>query len=632
MHMPSDHGPAGRRLLVAATASSPERGDARFLSDYDGGTGNGGDEPARRLAEWQRATHTEDDWLDGKLASLGLDRAALLAILAGRGVAGGPLSWRSRLSEILAGPPDVPEAALIRDDDEHPGERAPFWGFLRWFLAAGARRLRDAHILAPSALADLLRGLAMQLGHRLNPTLVLELHRAELHGNTSRARYEAFAGPHWDDPTAVHILLDGYPVLARVLSETVDRWAEATIEMLARFEADRPGRLAGRIARVKPHLSDPHHGNRAVAIFEDEDGRRVVYKPRSLAVDERFSAFVDWLNARGIRYQHRLLASVDRGAYGWMEYAAAAAVPDEAAGTRFYHRLGSLLALLYFLRGQDFHYQNVVAIGEHPVFLDLEAILAPRFPFTDARTAEMRTLATAPGSVLETGLLMRPLRGPDGRATDLSGFGGGEEQKVIRLGLVDVYTDRMRVGLRERSLPAGNNRPRLHGSALSARDHVAEIVAGFRESYDRIATSSSDFAARLHACADLEVRFIPRHTQRYGILVQESCHPDYLRDALDTEMLLDVLHFEAHLLPALLRIIPAEQIDLRQGDFPRFTARPGERHLYDARGGRIDDFFERGSLEDALERLFAAGDADCERQAAIISAELGAKGGVDAAA
>ena len=38
---------------------------------------------------------------------------------------------------------------------------------------------------------------------------------------------------------------------------------------------------------------------------------------------------------------------------------------------RFYERQGGYLALLYMLQATDFHHENLIAAGEHPVLLDL---------------------------------------------------------------------------------------------------------------------------------------------------------------------------------------------------------------------------------------------------------------------
>ena len=41
---------------------------------------------------------------------------------------------------------------------------------------------------------------------------------------------------------------------------------------------------------------------------------------------------------------------------------------------RYYRRTGHLLCLVYALNGSDFHYENLIADGEHPVPIDLETI------------------------------------------------------------------------------------------------------------------------------------------------------------------------------------------------------------------------------------------------------------------
>ena len=44
---------------------------------------------------------------------------------------------------------------------------------------------------------------------------------------------------------------------------------------------------------------------------------------------------------------------------------------------RFYHRQGALLALLYVLDGTDMHYENLIAVGEQPVLVDVETLFHP---------------------------------------------------------------------------------------------------------------------------------------------------------------------------------------------------------------------------------------------------------------
>ncbi|GAB3960528.1 hypothetical protein GCM10027614_82680 [Micromonospora vulcania] len=145
-----------------------------------------------------------------------------------------------------------------------------------------------------------------------------------------------------------------------------------------------------------------------MAILTFTDGRKLVYKPRSLGVEVHFNQLVDWLNTNGLRHQLRPLRVLDRGEYGWVEHVAVAPCQDEEQVDRFFWRQGSYLALFYALCGSDMHLENVIASGEHPVLVDLEAIFQVR-PRVDVEEALPLVLGEAPrvvrDSVLRVGLL-----------------------------------------------------------------------------------------------------------------------------------------------------------------------------------------------------------------------------------
>lgn len=66
--------------------------------------------------------------------------------------------------------------------------------------------------------------------------------------------------------------------------------------------------------------------------------------------------------------------------------------------------------------------------------------------------------------------------------------------------------------------------------------------------------------------ADDEVRVILRPTQTYGLLLQDSFHPDLLRNALDRDRFFDRLWQEVPRRPHLTKVILVERDDLWQGD------------------------------------------------------------------
>ena len=121
---------------------------------------------------------------------------------------------------------------------------------------------------------------------------------------------------------------------------------------------------------------DTHRHGRSVAIVEFSSGNRVVYKPRSLDVD-RASATgrVDqrpWAVPAAARG-----AALIREDHGWAEFVAkpvCLARRDRRGST---NASGAYLAMLHALEATDFHYENVIASGEFPMLIDLEALFHP---------------------------------------------------------------------------------------------------------------------------------------------------------------------------------------------------------------------------------------------------------------
>ena len=119
-----------------------------------------------------------------------------------------------------------------------------------------------------------------------------------------------------------------------------------------------------------------------------------------------------------------MIKVVDRGQYGWVEFVAHRGGDTRESVQRFYWRLGSLLAILYALQAVDFHYENLIADGEHPVLVDPESLFHSR-PSGSERSAHARALQRLQRSVWSVGLLpvvqwSRDMK----RRSDVGGTGG----------------------------------------------------------------------------------------------------------------------------------------------------------------------------------------------------------------
>ncbi len=623
---------------------------------------------ARRLQRWRSQPPFADPALFAlRLAADGLAEERLLRLLGEPPAALAARcpeapDWLEDLEQALAGPAG-PWPGMERERSDFLAAASPLlaWGCRRLERGAAALKVlaeKDGpgapfDSTAPGALAGIFfPRLLFPLNLLLSRTLAVELHIAGLEGRlageTPEERFRSFLAL-LSPPEELRALLARYPVLARQLIVCVRQWADASLETLARLAGDRreiralffpeaPDAGPGRLAALEGTGGDLHRGGRAVAVLVFESGERLVYKPKPLAVDVHFQELLAWVDARGgagdgtgDAAPFRRLRVLDRGAYGWQEHAAPAECASPAELRRFYRRTGGLLALLYALEATDVHMENLIAAGEHPVLVDLESLFHLRadrmssgMPGGRAGAPAERTMGH---SVLRVGLLPQRTDAGGEEGYDLSGLGGAEGQ-VSALPLPSWEgegTDGVRLVRRRLRAPGSHNRPRLSGEEASALDHGEEIVAGFAAVHRILADGREELLAPggpVARFADDEVRAIVRPTMSYARLLQESCHPHVLQNGLERDRLLDRLWEVAAKSPLLNGLIPAEQRDLRRGDVPLFTTRPGSRDLRDGEGRSIPGFADEPALDSVRRRVAGLDEADRVRQVWFIRASL----------
>src|SRR5690606_38948845 len=124
------------------------------------------------------------------------------------------------------------------------------------------------------------------------------------------------------------------------------------------------------------------------------------------------------------------LRMLDLGTHGWMEWVHPADCADKDALRRFYRRQGAFLALFYSLEATDIHMSNIIAAGEHPMLIDMEALFHPREAAEAWPALELALDEQLYYSVLRPGLLPEPEKADDEQLEplDLSGLAGAGGQ------------------------------------------------------------------------------------------------------------------------------------------------------------------------------------------------------------
>jgi type 2 lantibiotic biosynthesis protein LanM len=504
---------------------------------------------------------------------------------------------------------------------------------------------------APLAgIAEVLRNTVPlpEISQHLSRTMVLELNvarlRGQLAGDTGEERFASYV-ELLRDPAVALTIWQEYPVLARLVDGALASWERSCVRLAERLSADLPelretlwgGADPGRVVGVSFGEGDRHRDGQTVAIVRFEH-RTVVYKPRDLAVDVAFQRYLDWFNGTNPRHELKIAATVRRDDYGWSEFVDADAECDSVAEvSAFYWRLGAELALLHSLRASDFHFENLIASGAHPVLIDLEALFDTSRAATETAPERMPDPATVAfqDSVMSVGLLpagsvLRDRTDESAFRFDVSGIGGddGQRSPAPMPTLDNQGTDEMRLVHKHVLMQARQNRPRLAGNAVTdLLSYQADVVAGFREAYERIAAAADTLLAPggvVDGFADAPVRLIMRATYLYGRLLEDSTHPDFLRDALDRERCLAQLCAGWQEVPNRGLGIAAEIAALRRGDVPLFEFRPGGTAAHTDDGTVLPGMFDQAPLAAVRARIAAMGPADLSRQLFAIDAAFSA--------
>ena len=612
---------------------------------------NGQDGPGQlRFQRWQaQPQFTEEEILKQRLELPGISEEELVYLL---GETADSIQarlpdvpwWITVLTEAFAYP-STAFAELV------PGEEE--LGFLELvqplvdracdFMYRGVQELGDRSAslpFDPQNIEDiLLMNLPDPLLMRLGRTMVLELNVARLQGlldgDSPEERFTSFI-ELLRRPEAALALLEDYPVLARQLVTCIEQWLDVGLEFLDRLCQDWPAIRRqfcpdsdpGMLVELTAGAGDTHRDGRSVMIARFESGFRLVYKPKSMAVDIHFQELLDWLNERGCTPALRTMSILDRESHGWVEYVEYQECQSLEQVENFYQRLGLYLALLYAINASDFHLENLIAEGEHPLLIDLETLFNPEFDRFDEDEAVVAAQRSMVHSVLVAGMLpQRMWSGNDYGGIDISGFGGEAGQltpdRLPRA--AGMGTDEMRYVRERLELTGEANRPRLNGVEISALDYVETVVAGFRRMYRLLTRYRDELLAPsgpLERFADDEVRVLLRPTRTYDQLLFESFHPDMLHDALDRDLLFDRLWLVVPDRQYMAPVVAAEQTDMQLGDIPVFTTRPASVDLISGSGEIIEGVLTESGLEIARRRVAQFGEADQRQQEWFIRASL----------
>ena len=507
------------------------------------------------------------------------------------------------------------------------------------FLGPALDRLA-AGLAATAGLADAERaaihaGAATALREtvlrKVSRVLVLELDAARITGTLtaphSAGRWAEFVD-RTCDPAYWDALAEHYPTLPARLRSMVDNRVCAAVTLAERFVDDRKelselDREPGELVEVRFGAGDGHRGGQTVALLRGTTGR-LVYKPRSVAVDRALARFLGRVvpdEEDPIRVP-RVLA---RDGYGWAEHIGHRYCAGDEELRRFHRNLGRWLAVMRLLGGTERHQANLIAAGPVPVVVDCDTLFTPHPPAPPSGYGDAvdRAHDLVNGALLGTGLLPRRGLVPGRRGAGSSAIGSLPGRRPTpEVPVIVAAADRARVGLAWAPRPLAASRPSPEPVLGRYRDTV---VAAFTEQADRLHGFDryGDLARWLADFATTPVRAVLRPAETYAELGRMLWHPASLHDqAPAVARAEDLLATHAAGAPGDPAVIAAEVAELLGGDIPFFTTTPAAGTLTGPGGTTCGT---REDLVAAALHRWRATDTGLERrvvQAALVSAYL----------
>jgi Domain of unknown function (DUF4135)/Lanthionine synthetase C-like protein len=598
---------ADNRLLAVIAAAAPF--DEREAGVYFAPVRTGG---RRKLAErsqrWLRSAVGDDDVSLRALLlhrqHTGRDLGAGLVDVVVRDPGRLP-GWAYALVDFLLAQP--PTAAEDPATELVGGVFVAFQRAAVRLTGCRAARLRGV-ALTPEAADDVCGQLVQRLVMVCHAALGFELQI--LDGTTAPGDWFGRAGI---DVSRAGWLgrLQSLPALAYLIGVTCLHYKRAVVEVFDRLHADLPMLRRelwawadpGPLTAYSGDSGDLHDFGRTVTLLTFAGGHRVVYKPKDLRSVAGFMDVLTFLNTHGLPLDLSTRRILLRDGYGWEEFVVWRPCEPGEEPSRFYRRLGMLARLAQLLECRDLWVDNLIAVGERPMFIDLENVLQGRMRKPALLGERSEALwHEVEESVAKTAIVSYPRVGMPGlRAQDIGCCAPLQEQ----------------LALNSEGFPEGWEpppyRPVVGGRLANPAEHAEDVRRGYREMHECLARNAAALAEEhgpLHLLAGVRVRYIWRSTWDYLSVLRISTSPLALTDGVTREIVLarmfrgarEVLRIDPDRTDCL-ELIEREVEALRRLDVPLFQSETTGDAVLTPDGARVENHFTGTAWERMHRRL-----------------------------
>jgi len=367
----------------------------------------------------------------------------------------------------------------------------------------------------------------------------------------------------------------------------------------------------------------------STAIIHFDTGHKLVYKPRNQNISYAYNKLLDWVNLHS-EIKLSYFKFIDKDIYGWLEFIEQKPCDTEEDVKLFWKRAGCLIAISYFLRSGDLHYENIIACGNCPVIIDHETVLQPLISilYYENRDADYIEYNS---TVLSSGLLPTGFKNYGISNPFMSGFGAlnsykpGHKVQTIK----QANTDKAYLATDKELIDEANNNVIFHGKRIRPNLYSDEIILGFSYLYNLIEERKLELNKEnsvLSHFKNVQIRYIFRSTGIYFRILNLLNTPNYLSKPEERKMkLIDSMSHIFRKRKSLAYLSPLLDSEIEQMnnlDVPIFYASSSSKDLIFPNGEKLKDVFEDSCINIVQQKIRNASSDDMNHQIDLIRRSL----------
>ena len=375
--------------------------------------------------------------------------------------------------------------------------------------------------------------------------------KGELNGDTGYQEYLAYCEKLTDKEYVIKLCQE-YPEMTRLLYTRMKYAYHNLRSFVKRLQEDKEqieeqlcfGKRFKRVQSIQLGGSDSHNQGQQVIQCLLDNGCRMIYKPHSMNKEMQYQYLYNTF-CQKIGLPSYSYSIINQQEYGWEAYLHSKECESEEAVKRYYKRMGIHLFLCYLLRITDMHQENILAVGEFPVAVDVETMpgIAMRQEKENAEESIKCKIST---TVLTSGILPTPVWSNGQEGVIISALYCNDEVKsTVKLPVIrKAKTSEMYIDYEFRKIKRTNSIPTYRGEKQYVDTYLEDICEGFDGAYKLFLREKTSLNTIIEPIWKEKTRYLVRHTQQYSMYLSSSLHPIFLKSSEYRLLMLQILQKE----------------------------------------------------------------------------------------